>query len=159
MKLYKIVAALTLTLLVSHAAAQSVKPLKSFALRSSFVQCDSSDQLMPLDGYGNWSWPPATPGAIAAGSDPRGPVNKILHIRAVCVTHWINGPITNSYALAGHGGRNGDYATPPIVGPGTMCFHYPSDAPKIFEPGDYLDAHASCQRGDHAVSLSVWYTD
>jgi hypothetical protein len=136
----------------SVAWAEPPKLLKSFSYMSQTVACNGDDQLLPFDKKGDWKMAAgyAPPGA---GEFPSGN----FYVRAVTVSHAINGNIADSYAVVGHGGPNGDHVSPWLMGPGTQMITYPEDAAPLFTAGEYFDLHARCISGNHWATMQIWY--
>jgi hypothetical protein len=126
-------------------------PLRSFSYRSQTVYGNGTDQLMPFDDNGHWqmAYGFAAPGA---GKFPQGS----FWVRKVAITHWLQRPTQNSYAVVGHSGENGDWVSPMIVGCGQAVTSYDGAAP-LFTPGEYFDVHACCHKGKHWVAVCFWW--
>lgn len=128
---------------------------KTTAWRSPTIPCGASltyggVDLMPFGSGNDYQLPRAVTGA-----GPVPPAN--FGIKKVCLTHHITGSWNESYAVAGKGGKNGDYMVPLFTGSGTMCMDWNPPNPFDSSLGEFLDVHASCQGSSHWVNIMVMW--
>lgn len=126
------------------------QPLLSFAFGSTgIILLGGNVPLLTFGGGDTWKLTPLiTPGS---GSWPA----TDFWIRGISLTYLCAPP--RNWAIVGHGGSNGDWITPPVLGGESRLVQYPEDACPLFTlETDYLDVHVD-NLPNICAMVAIWY--